>query len=143
MSEITASQSAPEAALLFVANTELARFYGNPYPTMAYSLSSDSKSSDVQAGIEKACKALLALACAAPVLSSGVGVLAVAHVSSLAQIVLDYELAQLLDRLLDGIRVDDETLALDEIIEQGIGGSFLDHEHTVRHLLPPASEVQP
>lgn len=46
---------------------------------------------------------------------------------------LDNEMAGYLRRVLRGLEVDEETLALEVIRSVGIGGNYLDTEHTVRH----------
>jgi trimethylamine--corrinoid protein Co-methyltransferase len=138
MKEATPSQSAPEAALLFLACMDLQRYYGNPEPMFPYALASDAKSPDIQAGIEKATKAILAIAAGGRVLSAGLGCLALSGVCSLAEIVIDYELCKFLDHMLRGFVVDPESIHLDLIKRVGIGGSFLGEEETVsamRHTL--------
>ncbi|NQU12275.1 trimethylamine methyltransferase family protein [bacterium] len=50
------------------------------------------------------------------------------------QAVIDNELAGYVKHLLTGAVIDDETLAVDLIVEQGPGGNFLDTDHTVKHL---------
>ena len=47
--------------------------------------------------------------------------------------VIDHEMFQYLQRFVRGMRVDEDTLALDLIREVGPGGSFLATEHTARH----------
>ena len=50
------------------------------------------------------------------------------------QFVIDNEIIGMAMKMLRGIDVDEEHLALDEIREVGPGGNFLALEHTVRHL---------
>ncbi|MCL4393657.1 MAG: trimethylamine methyltransferase family protein [Chloroflexi bacterium] len=130
----TPSQSGPEAALLFLACMDLQRYYGSSEPMFPYALAADAKFPDVQAGIEKTLTATLAVVAGSRVLSAGLGCLALSGVSSLAQIVIDYELCKSLEHLLRGFVVDTETLGLDLIKQIGIGGSFLGEQHTVRHM---------
>ncbi len=47
------------------------------------------------------------------------------------QAVIDIENLHLIDRFLEGFKVNDENAALDIIREVGIGGSFLTNEHTL------------
>ena len=47
------------------------------------------------------------------------------------QAVIDIENLHLIDRFLEGFKVDDENAVLDIIREVGIGGSFLTNEHTL------------
>ena len=134
MREMTPSNSSPEAVLLLLATMELERYYGNPTPIFTYVLASDAKLPDVQAGMEKALKCVLAVAAGCRVLSGGLGVLGASRLGSMAQMVIDYELCQVLNRLLRGISVTPDTLALETIKRAGIRGSFFSEEHTVRHM---------
>ena len=52
---------------------------------------------------------------------------------SCEQLVIDHEIAQMVQRFWQGIRVDEEALAVDVIREVGPGGTFLTHEHTLKH----------
>jgi trimethylamine--corrinoid protein Co-methyltransferase len=47
-------------------------------------------------------------------------------------VVICDEIAHMIKRILAGFSVTEETLAVDVIREVGYGGSFLDHEHTVK-----------
>ncbi len=53
---------------------------------------------------------------------------------SFGQLVIDSEIARMIKFTLNGLTVDDSTLALDAIHEVGIAGHFLDHETTFRHM---------
>ena len=50
------------------------------------------------------------------------------------QLVLDNEVAQMVKHAVNGIPVNDETLAVDIIKEIGIGKDFLSHESTYHHM---------
>lgn len=50
------------------------------------------------------------------------------------QFVIDNEIIGMALRMVRGIQVDEEHIALDEIREVGPGGNFLTQEHTLRHL---------
>jgi trimethylamine--corrinoid protein Co-methyltransferase len=50
------------------------------------------------------------------------------------QLVMDNEFAGIIKHMLQGIPVNDETLALDVIHEVGAFGDFLSHEHTLKHM---------
>jgi trimethylamine--corrinoid protein Co-methyltransferase len=133
MKHTTPSQSGPEVTLLFLACMELQRYYGLAEPMFPYALNADAKIPDVQAGIEKAITATLAVVAGSRLLSAGLGCLFLSGVASLPQIAIDYELCQFLDHMAKGIVVNDTTIALDVIKSVGIGGSFLGEQHTVRH----------
>jgi trimethylamine---corrinoid protein Co-methyltransferase len=59
---------------------------------------------------------------------------------SLEQLVVDDALLRVVGRLLQGIRVDDDTLALELIDELGPGGNYAAERHTVRHLRQELSD---
>jgi trimethylamine--corrinoid protein Co-methyltransferase len=52
---------------------------------------------------------------------------------SLEQLVIDEEILGIIKRYLEGITVNDETLALELIHEIGPGGAFVDSDHTFRY----------
>ena len=56
------------------------------------------------------------------------------------QMVMDNEFARMIKYLVQGIPVNDETLAVDVIKEIGIGKDFLSHESTYKHM---RSQSQP
>jgi trimethylamine--corrinoid protein Co-methyltransferase len=99
---------------------------------------SDSNTPDFQYGYEKAATFSFALA-AGMEMWGVVGYSAAGHmgtnpgVSSLEGLVLDNECFGYMSRILKGIDVTEETLALDVIKNVGIGGNFLAHDHTAKH----------
>lgn len=127
------SYGAPEVALLAAASAQIARSYGMPCSGNVHL--SDSNQADFQYGYEKAATFSLALA-AGMEMWGIVGYHAAGHmgtnpgVSSLEGLVLDDECFGYMSRILRGIEVNEQTLALDVVREVGIGGNFLDHEHT-------------
>ena len=50
------------------------------------------------------------------------------------QLVLDCEFARMIKHTIQGIPVNDETLAIDPIKEIGPGGDYLMHKHTFKHM---------
>jgi trimethylamine--corrinoid protein Co-methyltransferase len=62
------------------------------------------------------------------------------------QSILDHDIAGMMGRYLEGIKIDDETLAVDVIDEVGpIPGTFLTHKHTrewwkKEHFLPQSAD---
>jgi trimethylamine--corrinoid protein Co-methyltransferase len=61
------------------------------------------------------------------------GLLELDDYAAYEQLVIDNEIAGNILRILQGIHVDEDTLALDVIAQVGHGGNFLDTEHTFRH----------
>ncbi len=50
------------------------------------------------------------------------------------QMVMDNEFAKMIKYVVQGIPVNDETLAVDVICEVGVGKDFLSHENTYKHM---------
>jgi trimethylamine--corrinoid protein Co-methyltransferase len=130
------SFGAPEMALLSAASVQMGSYYGLPSSGNVHL--SDSNMPDFQYGYEKA--ATFSFALAAGIEMWGIiGYSAAGHMgtnpglSSLEGIVLDNECFTYMDRILRGLEINKDTLALDVIKEVGIGGSFLQHEHTLKH----------
>ena len=53
---------------------------------------------------------------------------------SWTQLVMDNEIAGMVKHVVQGIPVNDETLAVDVIHEVGAFGDFISHEHTRKHM---------
>jgi trimethylamine--corrinoid protein Co-methyltransferase len=64
---------------------------------------------------------------------SGPGMLIAENCQSLEKLVIDDELCGMAYRLLEGIDVEEETLALETIDKVGPGGHFLAERHTMKH----------
>jgi trimethylamine--corrinoid protein Co-methyltransferase len=64
----------------------------------------------------------------------GGGMLEMGITMSFAQLVMDNEIIAMVRRVLEGIPVNDETLAVDVIKSVGARGHFLAEEHTVKHM---------
>jgi trimethylamine--corrinoid protein Co-methyltransferase len=56
------------------------------------------------------------------------------------QMVIDNEFARMIKYVVQGVPVNDETLAVDVIHEIGVGKDFLSHENTYKHM---RSQSQP
>jgi trimethylamine--corrinoid protein Co-methyltransferase len=64
----------------------------------------------------------------------GLGMLESGMTFDFGQLVLDDEIAGMVKRVVGGIPVDDETLAVDVIAEVGAFKDFLSLDHTMRHM---------
>ncbi|MBW2411361.1 MAG: trimethylamine methyltransferase family protein [Deltaproteobacteria bacterium] len=69
-----------------------------------------------------------------PAILCGAGALELGITASYADLVIGDELFAVLERIIEGIRVDDDTLAVGAISGVGIGGHYLDHPHPLDHL---------
>lgn len=124
------SYGAPELALLSAAETEVARHLGLPMFSTAGC--TDAKCLDQQAAIECTFSILAAMLSGANFVHD-VGFNESAMTGSLPQLVMCDEIIGMARHLARGIRVDDETLALDAIDEATENGDFLALEHTADH----------
>jgi trimethylamine--corrinoid protein Co-methyltransferase len=64
----------------------------------------------------------------------GLGMIEMGMTFDFGQLVLDNEVARMVKHTVNGIPVNDETLAVDVIKEIGIGKDFLSHDSTYRHM---------
>ncbi len=127
------ASAGPEMVLINGAAAQLCKRYGIPLGYGTGGLS-DSRIPDVRAGFEKALTVLFTALTGVEVIHHGVsGILAGAMAISFEQLIIDNEMANVVNRLLRGIQVDEGTLAFDVIKSVGPGGHFLDQEHTVAH----------
>lgn len=60
----------------------------------------------------------------------GLGMVELGMTMDFGLLVADNEFVKMIRRMLDGVPVNDETLAVDTIREVGIGGEFVTHQHT-------------
>jgi trimethylamine--corrinoid protein Co-methyltransferase len=120
--------AAPENRVLCV---EIAQFYG--LPIFGLGGASDSKAPDEQAAAETAFS-LLTEALAGSHLIHDVGYLEGGMTFSLEMLVMADEMIAWVKRFLEGIQIDQEHLALDQIDQVGPDGDFIGLDHTARHL---------
>ena len=101
-------------------------------PVAGCPIMTDTYSSDGRAVAEKALGGLMSMTAGMDI-AYGVGRLGGATLASPIELVIDDQLIALLKEYVGGIRVDDEYLAVDEILAAGIGGSFTRSKHTLHH----------
>jgi trimethylamine--corrinoid protein Co-methyltransferase len=70
----------------------------------------------------------------------GLGMIEMGMTIDFGQLVMDNEFARMIKYIVQGIAVNDETLAVDVIKEIGVGKDFLSHESTYNHM---RSQSQP
>lgn len=88
---------------------------------------------DEQAGHEKTMSMMLAALSGANMIY-GLGMLNLGMTMDFAQLVVDNEIAKMTRKVLGGINVNDETMAVDVIRSVGANGHFLTAEHTRKHM---------
>jgi len=123
---------AVEMGLMNAAASQMAQFYHLPiYSTAGMS---DSKVNDVQAGYESALTNLMVALAGGNFIHDAAGFLEFCMTASYDKLVIDNEIIGMVMRAVEGIRVDEETLAFDEIKRVGPGGHFVSSRHTRRHM---------
>jgi trimethylamine--corrinoid protein Co-methyltransferase len=131
MRTLVAPYGSPEYMLHCLGMAELAHHYYH-LPVWGFAGCSDSKGPDVQAGIESALW-ILWTALAGANLVHDVGYMESGLTCSYEMIVLGDEVIGMVRRLLEGIRITNDTLPLDVIDEVGPGGDYLTAPHTTEH----------
>jgi trimethylamine--corrinoid protein Co-methyltransferase len=121
----------PEDFLFGAASNRLADFYG--VPLSMGSFATGAKEPNWQAGLENALSTFMASAAMSDMLL-GVGLLNGSTIWSFAQMLMDCEIFGIVAKMMEGIPVDDENLAVGAIRDVGPGGTFLTHPHTKRHI---------
>lgn len=121
----------PEDFLFGAATNVLADFYN--VPLSMGSFATGAKEPNWQAGIENSLSTFMASVAGSDMLL-GAGLLNGSTIWSYEQLIMDCEIFGLVAKMMEGIVVDKENLALEAIREVGPGQSFLMHDHTLRHM---------
>lgn len=121
---------APEMQLMLAAYMDIARYYN--LPSWGTAGCSDSKLLDQQAAIEAA-QSVLYSALSGANLVHDVGYLGSGRVGSPEMVTMVDEIISMAKYIGRGIRIDEESLALDVIDQVGPGGEFLTSPHTLKH----------
>jgi trimethylamine--corrinoid protein Co-methyltransferase len=128
----TYTAGAVETGMISGAVAQVAQKYGIPlYATAGMS---DAKISDCQAGMEKAMTLLVAGLSGANYIHDAAGMLELALTMSYEQTVIDNEIIGMVLRVMEGITVNDDTLAVDVIASVGPQGQYLGQRHTLKHM---------
>jgi trimethylamine--corrinoid protein Co-methyltransferase len=90
----------------------------------------DSKELDSQSGYETAITSLLCALAGANFIHDAAGFMEFALTACYEKFVIDNEILGMVMRAVDGIKVNDDTLAFDLIKQVGPGGNFISSKHT-------------
>ncbi len=131
MKTMVATYASPEFMLHCMAMAELAHHFYH-LPVWGFSGCSESKLPDIQAGIESALW-ILWTALSGANLVHDVGYIESGMTCSYEMMVLGDEMIGFVRRLMRGIDLSPESMALDVIHEVGPLGDFIGTEHTLRH----------
>jgi trimethylamine--corrinoid protein Co-methyltransferase len=123
---------AVEMGLMNAAAAQMAQFYLLPFYATAGM--SDSKVNDAQAGYESAITSLMVALAGGNFIHDAAGFLEFCMTASYDKLVIDNEIIGMIMRAVEGIQVNEETLAFDLIKKTGPGGHFVSARHTRRHM---------
>lgn len=121
----------PEDYLFGAATNVLSDFYNVPLSMGAFA--TGAKEPDWQAAVDNSFSSLMASLTGSDMLL-GCGLLHGSRILSYEMMVMDCEIYSIVHQMMEGITVNDETLALDVIRSVGPGGNFLKHKHTRQHM---------
>jgi len=130
MKSTIVSYGSPEWPLGMMAQMDLARYYN--LPAWSAGGASDSKVVDAQAGIEMTFS-ILTNFLARATLVHDVGYIEYGSTSSMEALVIADEIIRMTRFLVDGVAVNETTLALDAIARARPGGGFLADDHTLEN----------
>jgi len=122
-----------EMAMMNACAVQLAKLYN--LPIYASGGVTEAKRPDIQAGFEKAFSSLMVAMAGADCLHLAAGMLDSANSISYEQYVMDNEIMGMVQRILSGIKVNEDTLGFDVIEKVGPGGNYVTEDHTVEHMM--------
>jgi len=125
------ASNSPEALLLRSCQGHMAGFYG--VPAWYGAGATTAKEPGIQSAYENALAMFMAYANGADV-TFGTGLLDGSRILCLENMVVDDEIIGMVKRILSGIEVSEETLAVDLIKKMGFNGNYLFDDHTRAHV---------
>jgi len=121
-----------ETAMLNTCAVHLAKHYN--LPIYASAGVTDAKIPDIQSGFEKGVSYLLVAMAGADYIHLAAGMLDSGNSISYEQFIIDNEILGMVHRLISGVDVDTEMLAVNTIENVGPGGNYITEEHTIKHM---------
>lgn len=121
-----------ERAMINAAVSQMAQHFQIPlYSTGG---TSDAKEVNIQAAYESAMSSLLVAMSGANYIHDIAGLMEQDLTVSYEKLVMDDEILGMCQRVLRGIEVNDDTLAVELLMNKGPGRDFLAEEHTIRYM---------
>jgi trimethylamine---corrinoid protein Co-methyltransferase len=133
--------AAPETTLMAGALAQMLQFYG--VPNGVHGSTTRANVLDAQVGYENGMINLFsALSGSDIIIECTTGSIEDTVASCPEQAIIGNEICSFINRILRGIDVNPDTLAVDVIREVGIGGEYLTHDHTMEHFRTQIWEAQ-
>ncbi|MBN2285870.1 MAG: trimethylamine methyltransferase family protein [Tissierellales bacterium] len=131
MRMVTPAIGSPETGLFTYGVRGLSAYYG--LPCRSGGSLTDSKSPDMQAGIESTYTLLSAAIAGIDYVLQACGILESFSSICFEKIVMDEENIKLAKRYVSGFEINEKTLAIDVIKEVGTQGTYITQNHTYQH----------
>jgi len=125
------SGGAPETTLLHAATAQIAHYYNLPFQG---GTGIDATIPDAQAGYERALQVLGCSLAGINFVHLSIGMMEQMLLASYEQCVIDNEILGAAFKIVEGLEVNRDTVAIDVIREVGPGGNYLTHDHTLKYL---------
>ena len=122
----------PESVKMFSVIAQLARFYG--LPSRGGGALTDAIIPDSQSGFESMMVLLSSVFSGINFMLHSVGLLENYMTMSYEKFIVDDEMLGMVKNFTRRFPIDEDTLAVDTIINVGSGGNFISEEHTFRHM---------
>jgi len=129
MKEANSIIASPEGAIMRIASCQVAKHYG--LPCLSAGPDSDSHVHDEQTAWEKAITGFSIYLGGADLMLNP-GMFSSGMIASFEQLVIDNEILGYLERVVRGIQVNEESMAVSLIKKVGHGGQFLREPHTLK-----------
>jgi trimethylamine---corrinoid protein Co-methyltransferase len=122
----------PESVKMFSVIAQLARFYG--LPSRGGGSLTDAIIPDSQSGFESMMVLMTSVLSGLNFILHSVGLLENYMTMSYEKFIIDDEMLGMIRNFADRFPVNEDTLAVDTIINVGSGGNYISEEHTFRHM---------